>query len=334
MPSTPVKFTEAREYQLQGRLQLPGTVESSMTSRVASEIAGLVVEYPRRDGDRVAEGDLLARLNSRSLDLDLQSAEAQIRETQARMRQAESTLQRVKQLYERQVASRQQVDDAQFEFDAWLGKADNLKAEIERIRYDMSRTTITAPFNGIVVGRHTEVGQWVKVGDPVVELLSLDEVEVTINVPEQYYSDIRPGTPARIEFSALPGQEIRGPISAILPKADPQARTFAVKVRIANRGYKIGVGMLAQTSLPVGRSYRAVIVPKDAVVSRGTQRFVVSVNPEGLAEYLPVETGEGIGAWIEVKGPLKSGQRVITRGNERLQPGQPVRGEMLEYPLP
>ena len=125
-----------------------------------------------------------------------------------------------------------------------------------------------------------------------------------------------------------------GRVSAVIPRADTQARTFRIKVRIPNPGGRVGVGMLAQISLPQGESYRATMVPKDAVVAKGPQKLIYLINAQNTVEEIPVQTGAGMGAWIEVEGGVQPGRKVITRGNERLMAGQPVQGQPLEVKLP
>lgn len=196
------------------------------------------------------------------------------------------------------------------------------------------RHTIVAPFAGVIVREFTEVGQWLAEGGAVVELMALDELEVAVDVPERYYGGLRPRTRTQVVFEALGGMAVAGRISAVIPRADPQARTFKMKVRIPNPGGRIGVGMLAQILVPDGNAYNATVVPKDAVVAKGSQKVVYVMNGDNTVTELPVETGSGVGAWIEVQGAVKAGQRVVTRGNERLRQGQPVQGASLEVPLP
>lgn len=334
MPPSPVRYTEAREYPLRRTVQLPGTVEAHKSSTVASEIAGLVVEFSVREGSQVAKGQVLARLRKENLELSLRAAEAQLREDEARQKLAERDLERARQLFSTNDISQKQLDDAQFEFNAWQGRVEKQKAEIARIQDDLERHIIRAPFNGVVVREHVEVGEWVAVGGPVVELLALDELEVVADVPERYFGSLKRGSRTQVTFEALGGLQVPGRVSAIVPRADPQARTFKAKVRIPNSRGRIGVGMLAQITLPEGDSYRATVVPKDAVVAKGPQKFVYLMNGDNTISEVPVETGSGVGSWIEVAGPVQAGQKVVTRGNERLMPGQPVQGQPLEVPLP
>lgn len=333
-PPSPVRYTEAREHPVRRTIRLSGSVESRTASLVASEVAGVVAELLAREGDVVRLGQPLARLRTATLELRLRSSVAEHKEAAGRLKQAERNLTRIRDLRDSNIASQQQLDDAESEFDAWQGKVERLAAEIERIRHDLEYSTIAAPFAGTVVAKKTDVGEWIEVGSPVVEIVSLDELEVRVEVPERYFRSLSPGATAAVTFDALPGVEASGRVTAIIPRADPQARTFPVKVRIRNREGRIGVGMLAQVSLPAGESYRAVVIPKDAVVSEGPQKVVYLINGRQVVDRVPVETGAGVGSWVTVEGPIKPGQKVITRGNERLRPGMPVTGEPLEYALP
>ncbi len=334
MPPSPVRFTEAREHSVRQQVRLPGTVESRVTSVVASEVAGLVDDLLVREGDTVRKDQPLAQLRTTTLELRRQAAAASLQEAEARLKQSDRNLDRAKELLEEGIIARQEFDDRLYEHDAWIGRTEQLKAEIAQIDLALRQSTIRAPFAGTVTAERTEVGQWVDLGDPVVELLSLAELEIRVEVPEQYYRSLNPGARAAVTFESLPGLDVRGRISAIVPRADPQSRTFPLIVRIPNENGRIGVGMLAQVSFPAGESYRATVVPKDAVIRRGPQEFVYLINGDNSISMVPVQTGQGVGAWVEVQGSLHAGQKVVTRGNERLRPGQQVQGEPLEYQLP
>ena len=331
---SPVRYTEARQHTLRRSVQLPGTGESVAMSVIASEGAGLVTELPGREGTVVRRGDVLARLRSTNLELRLKATEWELREAEAHEQLAERELGRARDLFASDLFSQQQLDSAEFEYNARVGKAGQLRTDMARLQDDVERSTISAPFDGVVVAEQTEVGQWVTVGGPVVELHALKRLEVVVDVPERYFGMIERGSTAMVQVESLGEVEIEGRVHAIVPRASTQARTFPVKVRIDNPKSQIGVGLLALVAFPLDVNYEAIIVPKDALVLRGSQRFVYVIGDDGAAAILPVQLGAGAGEWIAVEGPVQAGARVITRGNERLQPGQRVAGENLNYPLP
>jgi RND family efflux transporter MFP subunit len=334
MPPSPVRYTEAQEYPVRRTIRLPGSVESRIQSMVASQVAGAVVKLEAREGNTVRKGELLAQLRTTSLELMRDSLTAQLQEAEARLKLAELSMTRARDLFESDVTSQQDYDNAHYDFNARQGRAQSLAAELARVNLDIDLCSIRAPFAGLVVAEETEIGQWITIGASVVELLSLHDLEVRVEVPERYFASLNPGATARVTFESIPGMAVEGKISAVVARADRQARTFPLKVSVDNSEGRIGVGMLAQVAFPAGESYRATVVPKDAVITKGSERSVYMINGDDTVSLVPVRLGEGVGSWIAVEGELKAGNRVVTRGNERLRPGLPVEGEPVEYALP
>jgi len=334
MPASPIRFTPAIEQQIRQSVELTGSIESRGTSVVASEVAGLVERLDAREGDTVRRGAPIVHLRRDALGLRVQSAEGALTEAKARLKLARTNLDRSRDMLEKEVISEQLFDTASAEAEAWGGKVAQLTADLARLRRDLDRSTIRSPFNGAVVRERTAVGEWVDVGGPVAEMVDLQNLEVTIQVPSRYYAGLEAGAPATVRFETLGGHEVTGTIRAVVPRADPQARTFPVKISVPNREGKIGVGMLAQVRIPVGGMQKATMVPKDAIVSRGDQKTVWIVSGDNAVRPVQVETGLAQGEWIEVRGELKAGDRIVTRGNERLFPGQTVQPEPQEYAKP
>jgi RND family efflux transporter MFP subunit len=333
-PPAVIRYTVAREHNVRRELVLPGTAEPRTATTLASTMEGQVIDFPAKEGMRFSRGQVLARLDTGTLQLRLDVQRSTLKEAEARLKLAESNLARAKELFAATVVSKQQLDDSQSEFNAWLGRVDSLKGEIARTEDEIARCTIRSPLAGVVVRERTEVGQWMTKGGPVVELLDLETVEIRVEVPERYFASLRVGSTATATFESLTGFTARGKVLAIIPEADRQARTFPVKVVVPNERGRIAVGMLARVSFEAGDLQKATLVPKDAVISRGDRKVLYRMNGNNTVEELAVETGIGVGAWIEVRGPVRAGDKVVTRGNERLRPGQPVQATPIEYERP
>ena len=336
MAPVPVGVTAARQASVSPIIALTGTVASQRQTLVASEVAGLVMSLEARDGDRVRRGAPIVRLRRESLSFDRDAARARLQEAEARLALAARSHTRARELFDSGVISQQELDNAISESDAWQGRVDQAKAEIAGYDDDLERSIVRAPFAGVVVAEHCQVGAWLAIGAPVVEMMDLDALEVVVDVPERYFADTRPGIEARVTFSALADLDVSGTVSAVIPRANPQARTFPVKVRIANVDGRIGVGMLASVALPAGIPEPVVLVPKDAVVTQGDQRIVYVVTDGDGGPTVaprPVALGTGAGPWIAAAG-IAAEERVVTRGNERLMPGMNVAPEPVEYPAP
>ena len=332
-PAALVMYTEAIEKPVEQMVQMTGYVEAPNVSILASETDGLVTELKAREGDRVARGQALVMLRTTPLELKLQAAQARLKEARAREKLAEKNLERFRGLAESKTISLQQLDESQYEHDAWQGRIETLRAEIASIQFDIERSTIRAPFNGVVVSRHTEVGQWSKVGDSVLEVLSTDIQEVHVDVPEKYFNDIIVGEEVSVTFDSFPGQAYPAYIRTLIPRMDTSAHTFSVKLRLSNSSENISAGMLARVTFALGQSRSGTLVPKDAIVRQGGITVVYLVKG-GSAIPAPVTPGIAMGLWTVVDGDVSPGDKVITRGNERLQPGQPVQGEMIQYLSP
>jgi RND family efflux transporter MFP subunit len=222
-------------------------------------------------------------------------------------------------------------------------KVEALAEHCARLQDQIDRHTIIAPFDGYVVKEFTEVGAWLKRGDPVAEVVELDKVDVEIMVLENHAPRLAPGVSARVELPALPQEALVGVVFQIIPQADVRSRSFPVKIRLENRLVKdqplIKAGMFARVTLPLGQAAKTVLVPKDAVVLGGKTPVVWTVAtgktpaPAGAppagegprAVPVPVELGVAEGDWIEVRGALAAGQTVVMHGNERLfAPNQPI----------
>ena len=337
-----VGVTAARSAEVQEVIYLAGSVQARNRALVAGEIPGVVEQLAVGEGDFVRRGAVLVRLRNQAMTRDHEGAVAQLEEAQARLKLAQAAFERSRGLRDSGVISSQQFDDAETEVGAWQGRADQAQALINRLGAQLAATVVRAPFSGVVVREHCQPGEWVAAGGAVVEMVDTRRLEIVVNVPERHFSGVRTGAKARVSFEALPEVDLEGEVTAIIPRADPQTRSFPVKVSIDNSEGLVGGGMSAAVAFPGSAVRPATIVPKDAVVSEGATRAVYRIeegppgddgSPTQVANMAPVVLGAGVGQWIEVQG-VSVGDSIVTRGNERLAPGSQVIVEPIEYPEP
>ena len=199
------------------------------------------------------------------------------------------------------------------------------KARYDLIVYELDRTTLRAPITGFLVRKYVEIGTWVKTGDPIADLVDLNPVYANGPVGERKISLLRKGLAASVVVDALPGQSFAGTVTQIVPRADPQSRTFPVKVRIPNEDGRLKSGMLARVTVSVGNRHSVLLVPKDAVVRRGADEVVFVVD-NGVAKQVKVKTGRAVQHLMEIHNSgLKPNQEVVIIGNESLTGGAKVR---------
>lgn len=215
------------------------------------------------------------------------------------------------------------------------------QAELQRLEEQFERHTMKAPFDGWISAEHTEVGQWLMQGDPVAEIVELNEVDVEIAVVEDFIANLDTTVSGPVDVPALAPEKFVGRVAVINPQADARSHTFPVKVRVQNRIENnlpvLKAGMFARVTLAVGKPTPCVLVPKDAVVLGGQSPMVLVATNAGdktVVSPVPVTLGPAQGSWIAVFGELKENDQVIVEGNERVRPGQDIRAEPKEVKYP
>lgn len=322
-PATPVKVAQVSKVDIAPQVQLIGTAQPKVTSLVASDIEGLVEEFSVSEGDFVKKGAVLARLKDSLLQINLKGAKANKADTEAQLRRARTDLKRSTELLASETIADKQYTDDLAEVQSLEARVRRLEAEIESNLDSIAKKTIRAPFSGFVIKEHTQVGEWVEKGGPIVDMADLSSIEVVIDVPERYIPKLVLGANIKVQVDALNPENFTGKIAAIIPVGDSASRAFPVKVSVDNPNNRVKGGMLCRVSLAIGKPSSVLAVPKDAVVNMGQQHLVYVVR-EGVAQPLPVQLGNTSDSMIEVKGSIKAGMQVVTRGNERLRPGQAV----------
>ncbi len=346
-PPALVRLDPVRAETVEQWREVTGEVRAVQRARIASEEAGLVVELGADVGSRVEKGHLLARLDDRLRRFDLarraalrQSKAAEVDEMTARREKAARDVSRLRELETRGGASQTEIDDAitsLAEAEARLvrSKADLASAEADEqsAAERLENMTVRAPFAGAVVTKSTEVGEWVREGDTVVEVVALDEVDVYLDIPERFLAQVsRPGVQVQVRVPAL-GRVLEGPVTTVVAEGDRLARTFPVRVRFKSvqalqstaadaKSDMLRPGMSAVGLVPTGEPIEAITIDKDAGLRNDAGAFVY-YDAGGTARVAPVEVLFATGQRVVVRSPvLRAGMGVVSEGNERIFPGQ------------
>jgi RND family efflux transporter MFP subunit len=322
-PPKPVRVAVVKQKAVSNQITLVGTAEAVAMSTVATEVSGVVEYFPVKEGDFVKEGDLLVRLRSKELKIRLKGAVAAREAIRARLELAEKEFKRYSRLKDADSIAARNYDEAFYSHRAFSQELLRSEADIERFEYEINQKKVVAPLSGFVAKEHTQIGEWINVGGPVVDLVDLGQIQVSVDVPERYMVMIAPQGEVKVKIKSFSDVLRAGRINAILPQGDPDSRTFPVKINIENQDFKIKSGMEAMVTFNLGAQKSALLVPKDAVVTAGNNRLVFIVN-DGKAMPVPVKILGYYDGDVEVAGKLAPGSKVVIRGNERLQPGQPV----------
>ena len=320
-PPALVSVSEVREGTIAPRTEFVGTVFYPEVSEVSAEVSGGIVEVRIEEGQRARKGDALVLLDSELLQKTLASTRASHGQVLVDLEKAKLDFQRVGNLYREDAIAEQVYDENRFRVKSLEKKAESLQAEMERLEAELRKKTIRAPFDGGIVKKLVDPGEWLSPGDKVASLARNDSVDVIVEVPGEVVGYARPGRTLDVKVG---GAETKGTVVAVVPRGDIATRTFPVKVRVRNR-YSLIEGMEARVSVPTGKSVLTLLVSRDAVVTVSGNTAVYAVE-DGKAKMVPVKVlqYEGGNAGIEGNG-LRKGMTVVVKGNERLRDGQPVR---------
>ena len=321
--------------------RLVGTINPQRRTVLATEVAGAVVELTVDIGDRVRKGELLCHLRDSTQQFDLTAAQARRDEWQAELQIERANLtkarfekDRIAKLASLQRSTEKEVNDSQADLlaaEQRVARADAriaaAAAEIALARDRLEHMHIKAPFDGVVVRKLTELGQWVETGGQIFEILDLSTVRARVNVHESAIVYCQVGQVVSVTVAGW-GDSYQGMIGRIVPDADVRARTFPVEIDIPNEAGVLRSGMFVHAALPSGPQQSHLIVPKDAVVLNGAAKTIWIARPNDaghVAAPLPVELiAEAQDSYAVSAQGLNAGDLVIVRGNESLRGPGPV----------
>lgn len=349
-PPALVRVDPVRLETVERQREVTGELVSLLRSSLAAEEEGPVVSLDVREGDRVTKGQLIAQLDTELAQLEVERSEAEVRSSEGLVAQREAELsqarrdeERFRELDARGSASRGELDQAEtavLRLGAQLAQAKaDLAAARVRAREAQTRLnkhTIRAPFAGRIVRRDTEVGQWVQAGDAIVELVSLQQIEARLDVPESLIGQLRePGRLVTLRIAALSEPDpsdpqrlvtrsIRAPITAIIPDVDPLSRLFPIRVKLDNEQELAQPGMSVIGLIPTGSREPQLTIHKDAILRDDAGEFVF-MNGGGQAIPMRIRSRFAVGDRVVIeRGALQPGMELVIEGNERLFPTQPL----------
>jgi len=338
-----VRVDAVRAEVVQERRQVTGSVRAVRRSLVASQESGLLIDLLVREGQSVTRGSPLARLDSTRLELELATLEAQRSVAEAILDERTSDeerrrrdLESLRVLAERDAARPKELADAESDWRVARARVAQARRDLEVIasraalaRVRVEDTTVAAPFAGMVSARHTEVGQWLSAGDAVVELISVGELEVWLDVPQEHYAALaarRGALQVRIDAT---GDVYELEAWRPLPLVAERGRSFTVIAGLPPEA-PLAPGMSVSAAVPTGAQAAHATVSPDAILRNETGPYVYLVVPGGedrpaRAAPVQVEILFRTAGRVVVRGAgLAAGALTVVEGNERLYPMAPV----------
>ena len=325
---SPVEVVRAQEQAIHRVLQLTGTVTSARVARLSTATSGLVSIIHVDAGSRVATGQVLLELDPELSQLQLRSATAAVEQARNALADARRRLEEAQALAPQRSIAATVVRDFAAEVAEDQAALHQAEADAAYRQGILARHQLKAPFEGVVAAKLTELGEWVDPGQPVMELVALDDVRLDFPVAEDYLADIHADTPLTFSLNADTGLVYEGRVATVVPVTDPGDRTFLLRVLAENIDRTLMPGMSVRASLRLATGRRGVVVPRDATVRSPDGRVVVWSVEDGadgpLARENLVHIGVAFDELVEIRDGLPAGARVVVHGNEALRNGQRI----------
>lgn len=286
-----------------------GSLRSDESVTLRPEVAGRISAIAFQEGQRVTKGDVLVRL-------DPAVPEAEAQQARANVTLAKAKFDRAVDLAQRNFISGQAKDEAE----------NNLKvaeAALQLAEAKLAKTTLRAPFSGLIGLRVVSVGDYVKEGADVVNLESIDPLKVDFRVPEIYLKQVQVGQSLSVTLDALPGKIYEGKVFAVNPLVDAAGRAIVIRAIVRNPDTSLRPGMFARVRLFTREAKDAMAIPDTALVPAGDEQFVYRIV-EGKARRAKVEIGQRREGMVEVLSGLEPADVVVTAGQLKLRDGAVV----------
>jgi RND family efflux transporter MFP subunit len=334
-----VPAVAARVADLEATLQVSGTLAPRTRVAVHPTLPGTLASVTVDIGDRVRARQTVATLDRREIDAQVDAAAAAVSVARAGVESADALLanavvelERAKNLFEKGAVARQRLDGAETAHRSGSAQRDlaraNLaqaEAALRRAREVQRDATLTSPIDGVVVERNFDPGSLVSPGGekPVVAIADLRAMKLEAGVSELEAGRLRVGMPARVTAQARPNEVFDGRVAAIAPEVSARNRHFAIEIRIENPDATLLSGMYGVASIRVQRAAGSVVVPRDAVTTRGGRRMVLKIAG-GAVTATPIAEGLTDGVDVQVLEGLAAGDLVVADARREVGDGVKV----------
>ena len=326
----PVRVLKVSNAQVGNTRIFSGISQSELQSNLSFKITGTVSSIPVKVGDRLKKGDLIARLDAASYELQAEQSRASLAQAKASERNASSSFERTKGLYENNNASKTDLDSARANAESAQAQVRAAEKALELALLNVSYTRLLATEDCAIASTNVEINENVNNGSPVATVDCGNTIEVTISIPESLIAEVSNGQKVQVRFDAIPDKMFTGLVDEVGVSATGNGSTFPVTVVIDDEHPEIRSGLAAEVTMQFTNAATAstIYLPVSAVNSGndGTYVFIAEETGNGRAivRKRSVEIGDLTANGITVHSGLKAGEIVIIAGTKVIRPDMTV----------
>ena len=312
MPPMPVDVDTARVRPIIDAVRATGRIEAVQAVELRSDEQGRVTALTFREGQTVTRGAALVRIDDAML-------RAQAERADADRDLAQQQLARVRRLREQNAAAPADLERAE-------ATARSANAALSLLQLQIARSTVRAPFSGIVGQRFVSIGDYVTTSSPLLTLQTVDPQRAVIQVPERHAASLRQGQTVEFTVAAEPQRKFAARVDFIDPVVEGTNRTITVKGLAVNRDRLLKPGMFIEARLATAVRDKAIVIPEDAIQPLRTANIAWVVD-KGKASRRVVQLGVRSAGFVEVLSGVSAGELVVVGGLERMGEGMPLMGK-------
>jgi RND family efflux transporter MFP subunit len=312
----PIKVVEIAKADTTRALDYSGSVRARTDMNLGFRINGKIVDRRVDIGQRVKPGDVLARIDSTDYELAVKRAEATLESAQKQVQTADLTRNRAQQLFDKNVAPKSQLEQAQLGYDQAVTTRDSAKSALDEAKNQVAYSDLKSDLSGIVTAVSADVGQVVGSGTPVLTVAVDGEKEVQIAVPEMDIAHFSTGKAVKARFWSDDALVLDGTVREVSGSADTQSRTFSVRVRLPNDP-RVLLGMTANVAASAENTQPFVSIPLSALAEKDGQKVVWLVDRQaGTVHSQTVKIADFSDDGVRIADGLKAGQTVVAAGTQ------------------
>jgi len=323
-PSRPVQVQRVVFAPADENREFAGVVRARYETDLGFRVAGKMVARLVNVGDRVRAGDVVARLDPRDLQLQVESADAELTAATSSLAQAAADEVRYQNLRTRGYAAVADYERKKAAKDEAAGRVERARRALDLAHNQLAYADLKADADGVITATLAESGQVVALGQAVARLAHRGEMEAVVALPETRLAEARQSD-ASVRLWSDPGRRFSARLRELSPQADATTRTYAARFTIENPDDTVALGMTANVVLSHPSDTMVAKVPLAAVLNRGTGPTVYRVDDAGVLERRPVTVSSFNGVVALITSGLEDGDEIVTLGVQMLQAGQKVR---------
>jgi len=318
-----VLIAVAEKKKVRPFLETTGTLKADEEVTASSEVDGIVRHINVVEGSQVAKGVLLVEINDVDYMLDWKRSDAVLKQAEANLTNAKSEYKRKEILYKEELITRQQFDDITTKIALAEAELDRAKATLAISKEKLARTKIYSPLTGAVKEKKISVGDYVRNGTPLMQLIKTNPLKLSFTISEKDAASIKLGQEVAFSVDSYTDKEFKGRVSLLYPNVEERTRTLQAEAIVPNSNHSLKPGFFATMMIYTKAPREVVLAPITALIYDSSVIRIFVVEGDKARERV-IQIGGKYGEFVEVLEGLKEAEQIVVVGQNNLSEGVKV----------